>query len=249
MSIRTLIVDDEALARERIRTLLSDDPEIEIVGECPDGEEAVKTIRARPPELLFLDVQMPEVDGFEVLRRIGSGTVPVVVFVTAYEQYAVQAFEFLALDYLLKPFDTPRFVRALERAKTQLADRDQRTMHRQLAELLKSLGEDRPSRLVIKESGRVSFLRVGEIDWIEAQGNYVKIHAGDQAPLLRRSLKELGARLDPRRFLRIHRSIVVNIDAIAELSPLPHGEFLVRLKGGTELTSNRTFREVLQRLL
>ena len=253
--IRCLIVDDEPLARERIRTLLADVSDIEIVGECQDGRKAVAAIHKHAPDLLFLDVQMPGMDGFGVLESLPPEQIPVVIFVTAYDQYALRAFEAQALDYLLKPFDRERFQKALRRARTQV--RQQKSGERESAlapkilALLESLqaGQKHLHRLVIKSGGHVFFLRTEEIDWIEAAGNYVRLHAGGEEHLLRETMNALEGRLDPQKFLRIHRSTIVNIERIQELHPWFKGEHVVILRGGTRLTLSRGFREKLQRLL
>ena len=246
--IRTLIVDDEPLGRERIRTLLSGDPEIEIVGECSDGRQAVQAIEKIHPDLLFLDVQMPEMDGFAVLEAVAGDGMPAVIFVTAYDKYAIRAFEVHALDYLLKSFDRERFSSAVHRAKTEIARARNHKLDTRLAALLEDLQSRRKrlTRVVIRSGGRISFLRVEEIDWIEAADNYARLHVGRDAHLLRETMQSLAARLDPDKFLRIHRSTIVNLDRIKELLPLFHGDYTVLLRDGTELTLTRSYREKLQ---
>ncbi|MGH9766915.1 MAG: LytR/AlgR family response regulator transcription factor [Blastocatellia bacterium] len=247
--IRALIVDDEPLARERIADLLADDAEVEIIGECGDGLAAVAAIENHKPDLIFLDVQMPELDGFGVLEAIEEA--PVIVFVTAYDQYALRAFEVHALDYLLKPFDRERFDKALQRAKHQIARERAGSVNRELVALLADL-KSRPKpleRLVIKTGGRVFFLRVDEIDWIEAAANYVKLHVGKESHLLRETINGLAAKLDPDKFLRIHRSIIINLERVKELQPWFHGDYVVILQDGTQLTSSRNYREQLRKLL
>ena len=247
MKIRTLIVDDEPLGRERIRTLLAGDPEIEVIGECPDGRQAITAIVQRNPDLVFLDVQMPEVDGFSVLEAICGERMPAIVFVTAYDRYAVRAFEVHALDYLLKSFDRERFAAALQRAKETIRRSREGALNERLAGLIEDLEakKDRLTRLVIKSAGRIAFLRVEEIDWIEAADNYVRVHAGKEAHLIRETLQSMEKRLDPTRFLRIHRSSLVNLERIRELRPVFHGDYLVRLTDGTELTLSRSYRDKL----
>ncbi|HKQ77678.1 MAG TPA: LytTR family DNA-binding domain-containing protein [Blastocatellia bacterium] len=247
--IRTLVVDDEPLARERITDLLAHDAEAEIIGECGDGLAAVAAIEHHKPDLLFLDVQMPELDGFGVLEAIESA--PVTIFVTAYDQYALRAFEVHALDYLLKPFDRERFDKALQRAKRQIARERAGAVNQELVALLADL-KTRPKpleRLVIKAGGRVFFLRVDEIDWIEAAANYVKLHAGKESHLLRETINGLAAKLDPDKFLRIHRSIIVNLERVKELQPWFHGDYVVIMQDGAQLTSSRNYREHLRKLL
>jgi two-component system, LytTR family, response regulator len=247
LKIRTLIVDDEPLGRERIRTLLREDAEVEIVGECGDGRQAIAAVERLKPDLLFLDVQMPEMDGFAVLDATAARHLPAIIFVTAYDRYAVQAFEVHALDYLLKSFDRERFQSAVARAKQEIRRSREGALNERLAGLLEDLEsrKQRATRVVIKSAGRIFFLPVEEIDWVEAADNYVRIHAGAEAHLVRETLQSLEGRLDPARFLRIHRSTIVNLDRIRELHPLFHGDYAVRLRDGTELTLSRNYREKL----
>ena len=247
MKIRTLIVDDEPLGRERIRTLLDDDAEIEVVGECSDGKKAVAAIERTGPDLVYLDVQMPEMDGFAVLDAIAGERMPAIIFVTAYDRYAVKAFEVHALDYLLKSFDRERFQAALRRAKEQIRASREGLWNERLTGLLEDLQarQKRLTRLVIRSAGRIFFLRVEEIDWLEAADNYVRIHAGRESHLVRETLQSLEGRLDPSKFLRIHRSTLVNLDRIQELQPLFHGDYVVKLLDGTELSLSRSYRERL----
>jgi len=247
--IRTLIVDDEPLARERLVDMLVGDKEVEIVGECGNGLTAVAAIDGYKPDLIFLDVQMPELDGFGVLEAIEEK--PVIVFVTAYDQYALRAFEVHALDYLLKPFDRERFDKALQRAKHQIARERAGAVNQELAALLSDL-KARPKpleRLVIKASGRVFFLRVDEVDWIEAAANYVNLHVGKESHLLRETINGLAAKLDSGKFLRIHRSIIINLERVKELQPWFHGDYVVIMQDGKQLTSSRNYREQLRKLL
>lgn len=250
MKVRTLIVDDEPLARERMRSLLEAEPDIAIVGECRDGREAVDFIRRESPDLVFLDVQIPELDGFQVLEAIAGEKAPAIVFVTAYDQYALQAFEVHAVDYLLKPFDEDRFKRALDRARQALA-RDKGDLSEKLLSLLQELKAPQGyiERLVVKSAGRLFFLRTDEIEWVESAGNYVCLHVRGESHLLRETMTSLEARLDPARFARIHRTAIVNIDQIKELQPLFHGEFQVVLRDGTELTLSRGYRDRLQEVI
>lgn len=249
--IRTLIIDDEPLAREGVRMLLEDDPDIAVVGECADGREAVTEIVGQTPDLIFLDVQMPGMTGFEVLAEVGAELIPAVIFVTAYDKYALEAFEVHALDYLLKPFTKQRFVKALERAKARLTHANSDSINHRLTTLLQDLkpGEKHLERVVIKATGRVFFLGVEEIDWIEAADTYVRLHVGHKSHLIRGTMSGLETRLDPARFLRIHRSIIINIDRIKDLHPLFHGEYVITLQDGTQLNSGRSYRDRLRPLL
>jgi two-component system, LytTR family, response regulator len=249
--IRVLLVDDEPLAREMIREMFKDDVEVEIVGECVNGREAVEAIQEHNPDLIFLDVQMPEVGGFEVLEALKSLPMPHVIFVTAYDQYAVRAFEVHALDYLLKPFDRERFESAWRRAKAQILASRNGEMDQRILAILEELkaGSKFLERLVIKSGGRVFFLDTDDIDWIEAEGNYVSVHTGKKSHLLRETISSLENQLDPKKFLRIHRSSIVKIDRIKELQPWFHGEYRVLLMDGTQLTLSRNYRENLQGVL
>jgi len=230
--IRALVVDDESLARSNLIVLLRLDPEIEIVGQCGSGIEGLEEIRSKKPDLVFLDVQMPECDGFDVLELLGGDLPPAVVFVTAYDQYALRAFEAGALDYLLKPFDNARFDRALRRAK-------ERILH----------GRNLPrkvDRLSIKSAGQVVFLKISEIDWIEAADYYACLHVGTKTHLLRRSMSELDRDLDQTIFCRIHRSTIVNLDRVRGLRLGEEGEHEVLLENGTSLRLSRNYRKQLQ---
>jgi two-component system LytT family response regulator len=246
--IRVLIVDDEPIARRGVRLQLKGDPEVEIIGECANGPEAVAAIRKLAPDLVFLDVQMPEMDGFEVIEAVGVERMPRVIFVTAYDQYTLRAFEVHALDYLLKPFDRERFLKALNHARSSL---ERGEFNRQLIRLLDDrLVARKPlERLVIKSGGRIYFLNVEEVDWIEAADNYVELHVGSESHLLRETISGLAARLDPARFLRIRHSTIVNLERVKELRPLFRGEYLIVLRDGTELTSSRRYRKNLDAIL
>jgi two-component system LytT family response regulator len=261
-TIRTLIVDDEPLAREGIRVLLGADSCFEVVGECGSGSAAVKAVREQTPDLMFLDVQMPQMDGFEVLSQLDSERLPVVIFVTAYDRYALRAFEHHALDYLLKPFDDERFQQTLERAKTQIRQREAHRLSRRMLAVVAEYREIRQnsvasrlasseylSRLAIKTAGRVFFLKVDEIDWIEAADYYVKLHVGGKSHLLRESMSRLERRLDPECFMRIHRSTIVNLERIKELRSQPAGEFRVCLDDGTQLRLSRGRKDKLGQVL
>lgn len=230
--IRVLVVDDEPLARSNISVLLCDDPEIEMVSECGSGVEALAEIRTAKPDLVFLDVQMPECDGFDVLELLGRELPPAIVFVTAYDHYALRAFEAGALDYILKPFDNARFHRAVDRAKERIRN-----------------GKHEPrttGRIAIKSSGEVTFLQAGDIDWIEAADYYACLHVGAKTHLLRRSMSELEQELDQSIFCRIHRSTIVNLDRVRSLKLNVDGEYEVLLESGTRLRLSRRYRKQLQ---
>ena len=249
--IRTLIVDDEPLARERLAALLRPREDIEVVGECRDGEDAVLAIHDLAPDLVFLDIQMPGMSGFDVIDAIGTDRMPLIVFVTAYDQHALRAFEVRALDYLLKPFDRERFTDALQRARAQLERDESGDIGRRLLAMVKDMRRDQPrsDRLVVKSGGRLFFLRTDEIDWVEASGNYVRLHVGGASHLLRETMKGIEGKLDGDRFIRIHRSTIVNTDRIKELHPLFHGEYAVILRDGTRLTASRGPDNKLRRLI
>jgi two-component system, LytTR family, response regulator len=248
--IRTLIVDDEPAAREGMRHLLAADPEIALAGECSNGREAVAAIRDTSPDLAFLDVQMPELDGFGVLREVGVERAPAVVFVTAFDQYALRAFDVHAIDYLLKPFTDDRFRQSLDRAKQLVRQGRLGDLSRKLAALLDN-DESAPAphyldRLVVKSGGKVTLLPVGEIEWIDAEGDYVRIHVGKTWHLLRETMKNLEDQLDAARFVRIHRSTIVNLEKVKELQPFFRGEYVVVLHNGTTLKLSRGYRDNLE---
>ena len=245
--IRALIVDDEAVARRRIRRLLSTDADIVIIGECADGASAVETMATEQPDLVFLDVQMPERDGFEVVGALDPATLPAIVFVTAFDRYALQAFDVHAIDYLLKPYTPERFRTAVERAKERIHGRQ---VDASLASFAQALRE-RPryaSRLPVKTAGKILLVDVASVDWIEAADNYVRLHVGAREYLHRETLAALERQLDPERFARIHRSIIVQTDRIVELHPASHGDMDVVLRNGKTLTLSRTFRERIESL-
>ena len=251
-AIRTLIVDDEPMARASLRVLLGGDPEIDVVGECSSGVDAVAAIGSHDPELVFLDIQMPRMSGFEVLAAVGDNRRFAVVFVTAYDAYAIAAFDVQALDYVLKPFDDRRFHRAVERAKGRIR-------HARLDHIASELvhvvsggpGErsDPADRIAIRDGARTVFVALAEIDWIEAADYYVQLHVGARSYLHREPMRDLEARLDPRRFMRIHRSAIVALDRIAEMRPSAHGDHCVRLRDGTQLRLSRTRRARLRAVL
>ena len=244
MSIRTLIADDEPLARERVRMLLDSEAEFEIVSECSNGTEALHAIQKLSPDLVFLDVQMPELTGFDVLDRLDPTRMPTVIFVTAYDQYALKAFEVCALDYLLKPFDRERFTKTLARAKVELERRKTGLASEQLLKFIAELQRHKKhaDKFIIRAGGRVFFLRTDEIDWIEAAGNYVRLHAGKDEYLYRETMTKLESQLDPERFARIHRSTIVNIERIKELQPWFHGDYMVMLRDNRKLVLSRGYR-------
>lgn len=255
-TIKAIIVDDEPIARRNLQALLKADPEIEVIAVCASGAEAVKTIRRTSPDLLFLDVQMPEIDGFAVLKKINVTSIPAIVFVTAHDQFALKAFEAHALDYLLKPFSDERFSVAVERAKQQIRQRNAAELSRKLHSLLSEHGEQQsPSgeayvnRFLIKESSRVFFVKAEEIDWIEAADYYVNLHVGAKAHLLRETMSDLENKLDPSKFLRIHRSGIVNLHRVKEVQTRPGGEYVAVMKDGVQLKLSRSRRDQLESLL
>jgi two-component system, LytTR family, response regulator len=245
MTIRTLIVDDEPLARDRVKRFLRDETDVQIIGECGNGVDAIKEITDKNPDLVFLDIQMPGKTGFEVIASLNPKKLPTIIFVTAYDQYALQAFDVHALDYLLKPFNRDRIKRAVARAREHVEHKRIGNFDERLNSLIADLRGEKKylDRLVVKAVGRVFFLKTDEIDWIEAAGNYVKLHIGREAHMIRETMNGIEAKLDPRKFLRIHRSTVVNIDRIKELHPMFSGDYAVILRNGTELALSRNYRE------
>jgi two-component system LytT family response regulator len=250
MSIRALIVDDEPLARQSVRRFLKSDTAIEVLGECSDGQSAVSAILADKPDLVFLDVQMPELDGFGVVNRIGAEQMPATIFVTAYDQYALAAFDANALDYLLKPFGKPRFERALKRVRERLGGRPDLATMQRFVRAMESVAGRREcvDRLAVAENGRIIFVKTRDIQWIEASGNYARLHAGGRAYEIRETLANLEGKLDPREFARIHRSTIVNLHYVKEVHPWFHGYHLILLDSGQELRMSRYQREVVNRL-
>jgi two-component system LytT family response regulator len=249
--VRAVIVDDEPLARERLRSLLAERPGYALVAECPDGEAAVEAIGRERPELVFLDVEMPGLDGFGVLEALGDEVPPHVVFVTAYDRYAVRAFDVRALDYLLKPIQRPRFDEALSRLEARRAGPGGAEAWAAIQDLLRELraGRGYPARLVVRSGAQVAFVPTDEVEWIEADGNYARIHARGRDYLLRETMNALDARLDPHRFVRIHRSAIVSVDRISAVEPYFHGEYVVTLAGGRRLIASRTHAARLRELL
>lgn len=247
--IRTLIVDDEPLARAGLWALLGADPEIDIVGECANGREAVEAIRTKRPDLIFLDVAMPDLDGFGILKELAPSEIPVVIFVTAYDEFALRAFEANAIDYLLKPFDRDRLARALRRAKALVAQGRISAMREGLAWVAKYLATGQEwragatgERVILREGERTSIVRLDEIDWIESSGNYVVVHAGRAVHRVRDTLAGFLAQLDPSRFMRISRSVVVNADRVRELRGSEGGQIDVVLRTGEIVPSSRRYR-------
>jgi two-component system LytT family response regulator len=258
--LRVVVVDDEPLARSGMCGLLARDPELSVVAQCADGAEAVAAIAGLKPDLVLLDVQMPEMDGFEVLRELGPGRMPVVVFVTAFDRFALRAFDVAAVDYLLKPFDDERFDRAMARAKHAVRNAEAGELGRRLMRLVERQGAPTPepaavdparwaTRLVVKSAGRTVFVRVDEVDWIEADDYYAKLHVAGKTHLLRETMGSLEARLDPARFFRAHRSAIVNLDRVREVQFLFRGEHVVILHDGTKLKLSRSRLEKLEAML
>jgi two-component system LytT family response regulator len=245
--VGALIVDDEPWARERVRSLLGDEPAVEVLGESCSGLEAVAAIAELEPDLVFLDVQMPDLDGFGVIEQVGGRQMPAVIFVTAYDQHALQAFEVHALDYLLKPFDRKRFHAAVRRAVELIQAGNTSLQVQRLEQLLAERGPvgRRLDRFLVRGNDRFYFVRAESVDWIEAAGNYVRLHADGLTHLVRQTMKRLEQELDPELFVRIHRSAIVNIDRVAEIRPLFSGEYLVQLKSGVELTLSKSYRDRL----
>ena len=250
-TLRIVIVDDEPIAREGVRVQLSHQLDVEVVSECVNGLEAVAAIQELNPDLVFLDVQMPGMDGFDVLQTIGGNNMPAVVFVTAYDKYALKAFEVNAIDYLLKPFDKQRFERAFERAKERIQQADTGSVNLRLSHLLASIHPQQKylERLVVKSSGRIFFLEVSEIDWIEAADNYVSLHLGKESHLIRETLKSLGGKLNPDRFVRVRNSAIINLKRVKELHPLFKGEYEILFHSGQKLRSSRRYRQRIAELL
>lgn len=250
MSLLTLIVDDEPLARTALVRLLKRERDISVIGQCSDGESAVQAIRQLEPDLVFLDIQMPEMDGFQVVESIGVEQMPITIFVTAFDRYAIQAFDANAVDYLLKPFAPDRFARALKRARDHCQGRQDREAAQRLFSLLGSrYSEDYAQQLAVACSGRIQFVPVADIDWIEAEGNYARLHVGRRVYDTRQTLQALMERLDPKEFIRIHRSTIVNMRRIREIQPWFQGSHIILLQSGEELRMSRYQRDAVERLL
>lgn len=250
MKIRALIVDDESLARARVKKMLADEPEVEVAGECASGAEAINSIQEHRPDLVFLDVQMPEVSGFDVLRALPPEDWPAVIFVTAHDQHALEAFEVHALDYLLKPFKEARFRAALQRVRQHLQSRDVAALNQRLQDWLGASKPEPayPSHLAVKSGERTGFVKLSEVDFIEAAANYAILHVGAQNHILRETLTNLEAKLSPKVFLRVNRSAIVNLNCVKEVQPTGRGEHIVVLKNGKELSLTCGVREIQQRL-
>jgi two-component system LytT family response regulator len=250
--VRTVIADDERLARQKLLILLESEPQVKVVAECQDGRQTVSAIHSLRPDMLLLDIQMPDLDGFQVLSEISEEEMPVVIFTSAYDQYAIRAFEANALDYLLKPFDQERLHHALARARSQLGKARDRVITNRILNLLSqvisvaSFTPELDRRLVIKANGRVVFLDLDSIEWVEAAANYVRLNVGKESYLFRETISRISERLDANHFVRIHRSTIVNVRKIKELIPVNSGEYVVVLKSGRELSCSRGYRAALQ---
>ncbi|MFZ4621372.1 MAG: LytR/AlgR family response regulator transcription factor [Bacteroidota bacterium] len=250
--IRAIIVDDEPLAREKVRLFAQGEKDIEIVDMCSNGFEALASYQRSKPDLIFLDIQMPEMNGFEFLDRISSEPLPGIIFITAFDEFALRAFEFHALDYLLKPYDRERFSKALDHARQSIRSLNRPDItEEQIKSLLLSVNQPTAilDRLIVKSGGRVIFLRIEEIDWMEAAGNYVKLHTGNESHLIRETMNNLESQLPPLKFIRIHRSTIVNIEKIKELLPYFNGEYKVVLHNNTQVIMSRNFKENFTKLL
>jgi two-component system LytT family response regulator len=251
LQARVLIVDDEPLARDRIRELLKGDREIQIIGEARNGREAIEAMTAHAPDIVFLDVQMPDMDGFEVLKTLNAELVPLVIFVTAYDQHAVRAFDVHAIDYLMKPFDRKRFAKALNHAKDQLKHPTDEPDARRIMRLLEELkaGARYLERFAVKTGEKVLFVRAEDVDSIEAEGNYVRLNLGNSSHLLRGTINSIESKIDPRTFVRIHRSTMVNMNRIKELQTWARGEYRVVLHSGACHTLSRGYREHFENVI
>jgi two-component system LytT family response regulator len=251
--MRILIVDDEPPARRGVRARLTNQPDIEIVGECASGKDAVTAIQSLSPDLVFLDIQMPDLSGFDVLRQLSGARLPLVIFLTAYNQHALRAFEVHALDYLVKPIDDVRFYESIEHARTHVGRRLAGEVETRLRKLLDEYQNDGASRyetrFAVRTRQRISIVEVNDIDWIQASRDYVTLHSGKKSYLLRQSMNGIESQLDPSRFLRIHRSAIIQASRIRELVTLENREYLIRLSTGVELKSSRTYSDVIERWL
>lgn len=260
VKIKTAIIDDEPLAREKIRTFLKDQEDIEVMGECKDSLEAIELIKKSKPDLIFLDIKMPGMNAFEMLENLNKNLkvkeFPLIIFTTAFDKYALKAFEVHALDYLLKPFDRERFLITLERARTQLTNKISGENSKKILQALEdlkrkdnSINENVLERIVIKSSERIYFVQTSEIEWLEASGNYIKIFANGASHLTRDTMNSMEKKLNPQKFVRIHRSIIVNVDFIKEFKPWFNGEYEVYMKNKTKFTSGRTYKNNIDSIL
>lgn len=249
--LRALIVDDEEPARLRLRTLLEREPEVELVGECAGGAEAIAVIQRERPDVAFLDVHMADLDGVETVRCLTADVRPAIIFVTAFDEYAVRAFDVHAVDYLLKPFSPERLHDAVERVRESRAHADPAILDQRLVHLLEELADGRHprERITVRSDGRLFFVRIADIDWVEADANYVRLHARGEVHALRESMRNMEGRLPPDVFLRIHRSTIVNIERVRELQPWFHGEYIAILQDGTKLTVSRAYSGRLDELI
>lgn len=250
MAIRVLIADDKLAAREKIKRMLRQETGIEVIGECAGGLETVSFIEKHKPDLVFLEIQMPDLNGFEILRKIEPGTLPFVIFVSESESFAVKAFEVSALDYLLVPFNKERLQTAVQKARQQIENRRNGSLDKLLRAFLDKFpdGKNYPDKIMLKTAKGISFINTNEVDWVEAAGNYVKLHVKESGHLLRETMNNIESKLNPDKFLRIHRSSLVNIDRIKELQPLFNGDYIVILQNDTELNLSRNYHDRLQRL-
>ena len=248
-TFKVIIVDDEPLGRERICSLLAQETDMDVVAECRNGVEAVEAIREIRPDIVFLDVQMPELDGFGVIQTIGPEQMPAIVFVTAYDRFAVHAFDVHAIDYLVKPFEVGRFQEAIKQLRTRLSGQDVSHVEVKLGKLLDHLQEERPKldRIMVKTSRRMYFVRVSDIDWIESAGNYIELHEGKKTHLVRQTMHAIEKQLDPNQFYRIHRSKIVNLDQVKEFVPMFNGEYEVIMLDNSRHALSRRYRKLLDR--
>lgn len=255
MPIRALIVDDEPLARTGVAQLIEPMDDVTVVGEAADGADAVRQIEETSPDLVFLDVQMPERSGLEVVREVGNEEMPVTIFVTAYDEYAIDAFDAHALDYLLKPIDEDRFSNAVNRARTQIQQAEADALSHRLKGLLEQYGSEEEEsntaldRFTVRTRNRIYFVAVDDVQWIESEGDYVALHDGEDVHLIRKTMKELENRLAPDRFVRVHRSYIVNTDYVDELRPLEHGTYRVIMAAGTPLKTSRGYSDNVEALI
>jgi two-component system LytT family response regulator len=252
--IRALIVDDESLARRRLEALLADEPDVEIIGEAANGTSAVEAIAEKRPDLVFLDVQMPGLDGFGVLREIEPDERPYVVFVTAHDEHAIRAFEVQAVDYLLKPVAEARLREAVKRVVARVRGGSHAELAREMAALLERVApgpapRTSVARIPIKRDGRVNFVRIEDVDWVEADGDLVRVHAGKETHVVRETMNEMATKLPADRFARVHRSIIVNVERVREVQPWFKGDYVLVLHDGTKLRSGRTYRQTVQSLI